>query len=148
MEIEFAFLADAAQVPPDGKLYVLGGSVDRIHAQQFPTTHPSMTLVIKVQLLASECNRPHQIQIDLWDERGNPVLDPAISAEFGVGPDPDDPGGPSSVLIPVNMMGLQFQRPGAYEFHIVIDGRHLKTVPLRMLQVAGGNGQAMQPPTA
>jgi hypothetical protein len=148
MDIEFAFLADAAQVPPDGKLYVLGGNVDRIHAQQFPTTHPSMTLVMKVQMHASECNRPHQLQIDLWDSQGNPLLDPSISAEIGLAPDPDDPTGPSSLLIPVNMMGLQFPRPGLYEFHIVMNGRHLKTVPLRMLQAPSGNGQTLQPPTA
>ncbi|HEY0602372.1 MAG TPA: hypothetical protein VGD58_05635 [Herpetosiphonaceae bacterium] len=145
MEVEFAFLADSAQVPPDGKLYVLGGNIDRIHAPQFPTTQPAITLVMKIQMLASECNRPHQLQIDLWDTRGNPLLDPSITAEFGVAPDPDDPTGPSSVLIPVNMMGLQFPNPGVYEFHIVVNGRHLKTLPLRMLQAPSGDGLA---PTA
>jgi hypothetical protein len=148
MEVEFAFLADAAQVPPDGKLYVLGGNVDRIHAHQFPTNHPSMTLVMKIQMLASECNRAHQLQIDLWDERGNPVLEPSITAEIGVGPDPDDPTGPSSLLIPVNMMGVQFPRPGVYEFHIVINGRHLKTLPLRMLHIPSSDEPRLQPPMA
>jgi len=39
MHIEYAFLADAADASPTGKLYVLGGGIDELIVPQFPAVH-------------------------------------------------------------------------------------------------------------
>jgi len=45
-DVEFAFLADAAETPPGQKFSVLGGGVTRIGGPAFPLRHPHIALVI------------------------------------------------------------------------------------------------------
>jgi hypothetical protein len=42
-EIEYAFLADAAETQPGQKFHVLGGGVSRIGAPRFPVRSPGGT---------------------------------------------------------------------------------------------------------
>jgi hypothetical protein len=41
-EIEYAFLADAAETPPGQKFHVLGGGIARIGGRTFPLRHPHL----------------------------------------------------------------------------------------------------------
>jgi hypothetical protein len=36
VKVDFAFLAEAASAPPDGKFYVIGGGVNRVASPSFP----------------------------------------------------------------------------------------------------------------
>jgi len=45
-DIDFAFLADAAETLPGQKFHVLGGGVARIGGRSFPLRHPHLALVI------------------------------------------------------------------------------------------------------
>ena len=45
-DIDFAFLADAAETVPGQKFHVLGGGVARIGGRRFPLRHPHLALVI------------------------------------------------------------------------------------------------------
>lgn len=140
MQIEYAFLADAAQTA-EGKLYVLGGGIDRITTRKFPTTHPFMTLVIKLKLHPSECGRQHKLDIELWDQDGQRV-GPQISGELSRERQPDAPTQPVFFQVVLNVIGAKFDRPGMYEFHILVNGEYLKSVPLelRELQESGSAG--------
>jgi len=40
MKIAYAFLADAAQYTPDGRLWMLGGDIDTLFVPDIPITHP------------------------------------------------------------------------------------------------------------
>jgi len=134
MELEFALLADAAASPPDGKLYILGGGFDQIRAQQFPATHGSIALVVKLRLHPTECNRQHTLEIELWDPDGNQA-GPAISGEFSAQRNPDSPTRSSYVQLVFNIIGLQFPSAGEYEFHIIVNEQHLKTIPLSITAI-------------
>ncbi len=127
MEVEYAFLADFAQTGPDGKLHVIGGGIDRIFAAQFPARHGLLSLVVKLKLHATECDRPHKLEIQLWDKDGK-RLGPQIDGEFTAQKQPKmRPGTLQTVL---NLFGMDFPKADEYEFHIIIDGQHRKAVPL------------------
>ena len=49
-DIDFAFLADAAETIPGQKFHVLGGGVARIGGRRFPLRHPHLALVIEHNL--------------------------------------------------------------------------------------------------
>src|SRR3990172_13234108 len=129
MEVEYAFLADAAQVSSDGKLFVLGGGINRVFAQRYPTVHPYMTLVLKLHLHPTECDREHTLEVELWDPDGRPVggkLSGTFSAQR------QEKGRPSFVQLVFNILQTQFGAPGDYQFNIVVDGQHIKTLPLSL----------------
>lgn len=135
MEVEYAFLADAADAPPSGKLYVLGGGFDQISAHSFPAVHLYMSLVVKLRLHPTECDRQHRIEIELWDQDGQSV-GPKLNAEFSARRHANNPTRPVFVQLVLSAIGQQFPRPGSYDFHIVVNGQHLKTVQLYLEQVA------------
>jgi hypothetical protein len=138
VEVEYAFLADGAQTSSDGKLYVLGGGIDRIFAGQFPATHPIMALVLKIKLHPSECEREHNLELELWDPDGNPIGG-KISATFSA--NRQGGGRDSFVQLVLNILQQQFPRTGDYGFQIVVDGQHKKTVSLYLEQIEGGSKQ-------
>jgi hypothetical protein len=129
MEVEFAFLADAAEAAPNQKLYVLGGGIEKIFAPAFPAIHPSLALVLKLKLLPDECDRVHRLVIELWGPNDQ-QLTPAISGDVTAQRDADDPARPRSVPLVLNILSLQLPQPGEYTFHIVLNGQRLKSVPL------------------
>lgn len=131
MEVEYAFLADAAVSPPDGKLYVLGGGIDEIRASSFPAIHPYVSLVVKLKLHPTECERQHQLEIELWDSDGHRI-GPQVAGAFSAARRPIPR--PTFVQLVLNVVGAQFPRPGAYDFHIVVNDQHLKTVPVFLVE--------------
>ena len=66
-DIDFAFLADAAETIPGQKFHVLGGGVARIGGRRFPLRHPHLALVIGLQVTAPETDREHEIRFVLLD---------------------------------------------------------------------------------
>jgi hypothetical protein len=135
VEVEFAFIADAAEVASNQKLYVLGGGLEAIFAPSFPATHPHMSLVLKLKIHPVECDRTHALQIEFWDPDGQ-RLEPSISGEFGAQRDTEHPTRPRYVQLVVNLVQMTLPSAGDYDFHIVVNGQHLKTVPLYVHQSA------------
>lgn len=143
MEVEYAFLADAAQTGPDGKLHVIGGGIDRIFSGQFPARHGLLSLVVKLRLHPTECERPHKLEIQLWDKDGH-RLGPQIDGEFTAQKQPKmRPGSLQTVL---NLFGMEFPKADEYDFHIIIDGQHRKTLPLYVERIEAGTAPGQPPP--
>jgi hypothetical protein len=141
MEVEYAFLADAAQTSSDGKLFVLGGGIDRIFAKKFPAVHPYMSLVLKMKLHPTECEREHNLELELWDPDGN-LVGGKISGKFSA--TRQKGGRPSFVQLVLSIVQARFTGPGDYAFHIVIDGQHKKEVSLYLEESAGAEADAIQ----
>jgi len=72
-EIEYAFLADAAETQPGQKFHVLGGGVSRIGARTFPVRHPHVALVLGLLVSAPEVDHEHEIRFVLLDPDGGEV---------------------------------------------------------------------------
>jgi hypothetical protein len=134
MELDYALLADSAQVA-NGKTYILGGGVSILGRGQFPAPL-GVTLVLQMTYDRTEANTDHEIKVIVMDADGNNIL-PEMTGQFRVGP--GRPRMPRNVpLVAPLVLGFPplpvLQREGAYDVRILLDGRHLKTLPLAVIR--------------
>jgi hypothetical protein len=129
VELDYALLADAAQVS-EGKTYILGGGVSILWRDQYPAP---LGIVLAMQLThhRSEVNTSHQLRIQVMDADGNPVV-PELQGDMQLG-EPLE-GLPRNVpLAAPIVLGFPpmpvLQRPGAYAVEILLDGRHVRSLP-------------------
>src|SRR6476661_6652387 len=72
-DIEYAFLADAAETQPGQKFHVLGGGVSRVGGRAFPLRHPHLALVLGLLVTAPETDREHEVRFVLLNPDGGEV---------------------------------------------------------------------------
>ncbi|OGR93610.1 MAG: hypothetical protein A2992_09560 [Elusimicrobia bacterium RIFCSPLOWO2_01_FULL_59_12] len=132
MDLDFAFLADAADVAM-GKLFVMGGAFDTIHVAGFPATHPALAVVLRLLLKPHDLDRKHQLEIQLLDADGRKIA--SAPGELSVAKSPDSPSGwKQPFLLPLRFLNTPFQKAGHYSIEILINGELAKTIPLRVMQ--------------
>jgi len=131
-QLDFAFLADAAEAEPGRKFYVLGGGVDSIGAQAFPVVHPHLALLIRLLVHPMEAERPHTLEIRMIDSDGGELakLEGSFSATSGA-----QFGSEIPMNISLAMQNTRFERPGDYSIEILINNQHMKSLPLRLYVV-------------
>ena|SRR5438552_3579326 len=135
MELDFAFLADAADVSM-GKLFVLGGAFDTIHVQGFPAGHPVLAVVVRLLLSPVDLDRKHEIQILLLDADAHHIA--SANGELLVPKSPDSPAGwKQTVILPLRFFNVPFKQAGHYSIEILANGTMLKAIPLRVVQAPG-----------
>lgn len=127
MNLDFAFIADAATVQPGGKINSLG-IFDRIRVPEFPVRHGRIALVMRLATTAPDAGE-HKAVIRLMGPEGEQVLslDGNLQVGAATGPDPD-----AVTRIPhvLNLDRIVFKTPGHYKFEVVIDGDLAGSVPL------------------
>jgi hypothetical protein len=133
-DIEFAFLADAADARPGAKFSVLGGGVDRIGGQTFPLTHPHIALVIGLTVTAVELRREHEIRFMLLDQQGKELT----SGTASIVAHGDNENRDSVLTFAVDLWNLTFPVPGDYSFRILVDGSERKRLALSISQLGVG----------
>ncbi len=133
MELDFAFLADAADVPA-GKLFVMGGAFDTIQVSHLPATHPTLAVVLRLLLGPNDLDRKHQLEILLLDADAHHIA--SAQGELQVPKSPDSPAGwKQAVILPLRFMNVPFKQAGHYSIEILINGKIAKAIPLRVLQI-------------
>ena len=130
-DIEFAFLADAADARPGAKFSVLGGGVDRIGGQVFPLTHPHLALVIGLIVTTPEMRDEHVIRFLLLDQRGHEMT----SGTANIVAHGENDGRDTVLTFAVDLWNLTFPLPGDYSFRLLIDGSERKRLPLNITQL-------------
>ena len=141
-DIEFAFIADAAETTPGQKFHVLGGGVSRIGGPGFPLRHPHLALVICLQVATSEFGREHEVRIVLHGPDGQEVAG-AVGriAAAGAGD-----GRPAFVTFSVDLWSIVFPDPGDYSFRLLVNGAERKLLPLVLsLDAAPAAAQRVAP---
>lgn len=131
MDVSLALLADYANVTADGKLNILG-LFDTIFVQQFPAVHPQMQLIFQLEAHPAEAGQQKQVEVHLMTEDGRPIL--SISADMALQP--------KTSLAPIAEMmktqqivgfhNVRFEKPGTYQFAILVNGDTKKTVSLKV----------------
>ena len=124
-EIDFAFLADAAETVPGQKFHVLGGGVARIGGRRFPLRHPHLALVIGLQVTAPETEREHEIRFVLLDPDGGEVAGATGSLVARSQRDGRD----AILTFSIDLWNLTFPAPGDYSFRILVNGSERKRLP-------------------
>lgn len=134
MQINYAFLADAAEFTPDGRLWMLGGDVDTIYTPQVPATHAELSLVIKLIIDPADSETEHQIHFQLLDPNNIPLVP---ESGFSFRPNPSqDPDLPNGYGICLGFQQLKFQQLGKHTVVVRIDGEERKRLPLKIVQKA------------
>ena len=132
-EIDFAFLADAADTNPGHKFNVLGGGITRIGGPVFPLRHPHLALVVGLLVTAPETRREHELQIVLLDPDGGEVT----SATGSLVARGHDDGRDNVVTFSVDLWNLVFPSPGDYSFRILVNGSERKRLGLLLVRPTG-----------
>jgi hypothetical protein len=133
-DIDFAFLADAADARPGTKFNVLGGGVDRIGGQTFPLMHPHLALVIGLSVTSPELRREHEIRFVLLDDQGHELT----SGTANIVAHGENDGHDSVLTFAVDLWNLSFPVPGDYSFRVLVDGSERKRLPLTISQLGVG----------
>jgi len=131
MELDFAFLADAADVSM-GKLFVMGGAFDTINVGGFPASHPTLAVVVRLMLSPMDLDRKHKLEILLLDADAHHIA--SANGELMVPKSPEAPAGwKQAVILPLRFFNVPFKEPGHYSIEILADGTMLKAIPLRVV---------------
>lgn len=133
MNLDFAFVADAATVQPGGKINVLG-VFDRIRVPEFPARHARVALVMRLATSGPDAG-DHAAVIRLVGPDGEQVL--SLDGNLKVGP-ASDPHAVTRIPHILNLDRVVFKTPGTYTFEIRIDGEMAGQVPLVLEERRGG----------
>ena len=137
-EIDYAFLADAAQATPGQKFNVLGGGLDHIGGQTYPLRHPHLALVIGLRVTATELDRAHELRFVLLDPDGREVA--AASSNLTVHGRTDARDRP--VTLAIDAWNLTFPAPGDYSFRLLVNGSERRRIPLVLVRLPATDAPA------
>lgn len=133
MEVDFAFLADAAEAL-QGKIYVIGGAIDTIWADKVPVVHPHISFVARLLFSPAEIGQSHKVELKLIDEDGKIVV-PPVSGQLNINKNENLPRGwKQGHIFVLNFGNLKFERFGDYSFEIVVNNSNLKGAPLNIAE--------------
>jgi hypothetical protein len=129
VELDYAFFADTATVPPDRKLYVLGGGFSTIALPQIPG-RVTFAVVAGFRFGSADVNRTHQIEMRFVDAEGKLVV-PPVSLQFqSAGQMPE---GDVEITVPtVSYIAPTFGDVGSYAAEFWAGDRLLTQVRLRV----------------
>jgi hypothetical protein len=141
-EIDYLFLADAAEARPGSKFHVMGGGVSRIGGPTFPLMHPHLAMVIGLGFTDAEAGESHQMRFVLTGPDGHELS----RAEAEVRAEGVAPGHETHVTFAIDLWSLTFEQPGEYSLRVFVGGSERKRLPLTVERVAGPPGTAVVPP--
>ena len=128
--LDYAVLCDYVRAEA-GLAHVIAAGIDTVWTPDVPTGR-NLGLLMRISFRRAECGREHQIEIIFQDADGErlvelhtaitPEWQEGVPASWGVG-----------AIAGLNF-GVPLPRFGLYSFEILINGNHVKTVPLRLSQ--------------
>jgi tetratricopeptide (TPR) repeat protein len=130
MKVILAALADSARAQDDGKVNILGGGLDAVHADAFPFVQPSIALVLKLEFAATECEARHQIEIRAVREDDREFL-PLFVLAIVPRRDPRRPDLPVTFPLVRTVRDLRFDKPGRYRFQVMVNKQEVASIELR-----------------
>lgn len=133
MRVDFALIAQHAQLTPEGLFTVLGGGIDTYWATSVPTPFQGV-LFTKLMANQAEAARPHELEIQCNDEDGHPILPMPIRIQVQLVIPPMLPVGWEVPALAVgSFTGMPLNRAGRYSFELLLDGQWAKSVPFRVI---------------
>jgi Family of unknown function (DUF6941) len=131
VELSFAFFADSAAVPPDGKLYVLGGGFSTLALAQLPA-RASFAVVAGFRFSAPDTGQRHQVELRFSDAEGKLVV-PAATLQFqSQGPRPEPLQEVS--ISTVTYLHPMFAQPGTYVAEYWHEERPLAALRMQVIE--------------
>jgi hypothetical protein len=134
MRLDWALLANAAEGPPNGLVYVLGAGIDTLWRDQFPAPFGG-AMVLRLVTSRLESERAHTVEVHCSDEDGRAILGQPIVLTVPPRQVPNEhpPGWDLAANIVINLAGVQIEKPGFYRFEIMVDDQQVRTLPFRLV---------------
>jgi hypothetical protein len=129
MELDFALFADSAAVPPDGKVYILGGGFSTITLPQLPG-RVTFAVVAGFRFGAADAGRTHQVELRFVDD-GDKLVLPPVNLQFQSAGEPP-PEGREITVSTVSFLSPMFGAPGGYHAEYWYGDRMLARVRMRV----------------
>src|SRR5438093_5784451 len=89
MRLDWALLANAAEGPPNGLVYILGAGIDTLWRDQFPAPFGG-AMVLRLLASRIEAQRAHKLEVHVVDEDGQPILPQPLVLNLTPRPVPTD----------------------------------------------------------
>lgn len=149
-EIEVdAFLADSVVVA-ESKLYVQGAGWDTVFSPTYPARHSRLGLGVIIRVPWSATNTMHSFSASIQNEDGAPLVLMAppegvdgltvteVGGQFNLGRPPQLTIGETQIVpLALNLDALTLPSAGFYSVVIMIDGREVKRIPLKLKLMPG-----------
>ena len=129
MDIDFAFICDYAEAT--AKISALGIGFDTIFAQKVPAVHPHFHLVAQIRASIAEVG-DKDLVVRLIDADGNDVI-PEVKGTINVA-QPKEGMTESIGRLSMGFNNVKFPKYSEYSLHVVIQGREMVRIPLRVVQ--------------
>lgn len=124
-----ALIADEANLSQEGKLNVLG-AFDRITAPSFPTVHPKMVFVVRIEAVHGDGGRRVPIRVRLMDEDGGMLFEAGGELQA-----PNvAPGDVATTYQVFALIGVGFESPGLFQFVVDLGDNPPHETPLVVVQ--------------
>lgn len=131
MEMSFAFFADAATVPPDGKFYALGGGFSALALASLPGM-ASFAIVAGFRFSTADAGKVHLVELRFVDSMSKLVLPPATMRFESAGPPPT--GATEVSVSTVSLLQPTLGEPGEYAAQFWHEGVLLSSVRLNVIE--------------
>jgi len=129
MRIEVFSLCDAATVDSGGKLNILG-AFDTIWAVNMPLVYPQFAIALRVRFDSIESGE-HKVNVNFVDMDGRHILPSANGAIHVHLPQGQRSFSANSIL---NVQMIKIEKYGEYSIDLIIDTKHLASLPLFIVQ--------------
>jgi hypothetical protein len=141
MELDFAFLAQVADLTKEDKLICVAAGFDAMVTDGMPSQVLPFAVVAKFIVLPEDLGKNHKLYIERVDPSGETVT--AGEADLVTIPNKLDRSLPSGSILVANVqMGIE--KPGTYQFRILLNGVVCKTIPLHLFMAAPSHEQAKE----
>ena len=141
-DIEFAFMADAAEAQPGRKFAVLGGGISRLGGPTFPLRHPHIALVVGLRVAATELDADHEIRFVLMRPSGEELT----SGTAGIRANGPGDGRDSVLTFSIDLWNLVFESAGEHSIRLLVDGQERKRLDLMVERRESTAGPAVVVP--
>lgn len=122
-------IADYANTTADNKLNVMG-IFTQVYSTNFPTIHPQMYLVAQLSASPAEYGRKFKLGVKLLDADATKEV---ISFDGEVQVPVGENGQPAIMNFIVSFVSVIFEKPGSYQFSLLINEDEKATYPLEAL---------------
>jgi hypothetical protein len=135
MRLDWALLANAAEAPPNGLVYILGAGFDTLVRDQYPTPFGGV-VVLRVLTTRIESERPHKVEVHCTDEDGKAVLRQPVMLNLPARQVPAEypHGWDLAANIVINLTTVAINDPGFYNIEVIIDDQQVRTLPFRAVK--------------
>ena len=139
MKLEDIFFARFAELGPDGLFTVVGGGLNKINADGFPSSWGILFLLTRVRLTPEEAQAQHTTAVvrETPDGQIEPIGEESpmmrLPPTADIGPD-----GRLSLSFCVCLVNLVFLTPGVYKYRFKIDGQEFGAAELLVAGPAQG----------